>query len=323
MATNYTYNTSAPAIRQESQLVIAPWSAGGNYELTRSTVKAPQATTKGWWDKVIAGAEQESAALTDKLKGIYDSYQGYTKDFEGDIKPIIEALNGDIGKMEKWMEGYQGLLTEIKPTMMGGLQIDPTAAGYRAEYMGNTAAQYGAAEEQLRRQQAQQGINPYANTGQTRDFALQRAAGVAGAANQAYAAWRQDYNQNMQAQQQAMAQYAGLYGKTGDFFGDILNARANVGGFYKGIYDSRLDAQKAMAAGYEGLLGLEQQKWQTGLQGAQQQSMINAQNAQMAAQMQMGLGAAGEWHANPAAATTYGVNSTNMRAPVLNKTFSA
>lgn len=323
MATNYTFNTAAPKVGQESQLVVAPWSAGGNYELTRSVVQAPKAVKTGWWDKVIAGAEKESQVLTTQLKSIYDSYQGYATDFEGDIKPIMDALNGDIGKMEKWMEGYQGLMTEIKPTMMSGMKIDPTAAGYREQFMGATADQFDQAQQEMMRQQAQQGINPYANTGQSRDFALDRAGALAGSANSAYAAWREDYNKNMQAQQAAMAQYAGLYGKTGDFFGDILQARAGIGNMYKGIYDTRLDAQKARAAGYEGLLGLEFQKWQTGLNAAQQQSMINAQNAQMAAQMQMGLGAAGEWHAGPSASATYGINSSNMRAPVLNKTFSA
>lgn len=322
MATNYTYNTNAPSLKQETQTVVAPWQAGGNYELTRTVVNKPRAVTSGWWDDVIAGSEKESAALTDKLKGIYDSFEGYYSEYGGKIEPLLDALNGDIGKMEKWMEGYQGLLTEIKPTMMNGLQIDPTAAGYRAEFMGNTAAQYDAAQQQMQQQQAQQGINPYANTGQSRDFALQRAAGVAGAANQAYATWRQDYNQNMQAQQQAMAQYAGLYGKTGDYFGDILKARGGMADTYRGLYDSRLQAQIAKAQGYEGLLGLETMKWQTGLEGAQQQSMINAQNAQMAAQMQMGLGDKGEWQGTPSARST-GLNSTNMAPPVLNKTFSA
>jgi hypothetical protein len=321
-STNYTYSTKTPSVRTESQTVVAPWSAGGNYELNRQVVDKPTAVTHGWWDDVIAGSEEQSAALTDKLKSIYDGFEGYATEFGGKIEPIMDALNGDIGKMEQWMEGYQGLLTEIKPTMMHGLQIDPTAAGYRAEYMGNVGAQYDQAQEQMNRQMAQQGINPYSNTGATRDMALNRAGAVAGAANQAYANWRQDYNTNMQAQQDAMAKYAGLYGKTGDYFGDILKARSGMADTYRGLYDSRLQAQIAKAQGYEGLLGLEFQKWQTGLQGAQQQSMINQQNAAMASQMQMGLGAAGEWHGTPTAHST-GLNSGNLQAPVLNKTFSA
>jgi hypothetical protein len=322
MATNYTFNTKAPTVSTETQTVVAPWSAGGDYQLSRQVVNAPHAVTTGWWDKVIKGAEKESAALTTKLKGIYDAYEGYFTDFEGNLQPVLDALNGDIGKMEQWMGGYQDLMGEIKPTMMGGLKIDPTAAGYREQFMGATADQYDQAQQEMMRQQAQQGVNPFANTGQSRDFAMDRAGALAGAANSAYAAWREDYNKNMQAQQGAMAKYADLYGKTGDYFGDILQARASVGNLYKGMYDTRLDAQKAKAAGYEGLLGLEFQKWQTGLNAAQQQSMINAQNAQLASQMQMGLGAAGQWGGTPSARST-GLNSTNLAPPVLNKTFSA
>lgn len=320
--TNYTFSTKTPTARVESQTVVAPWAAGGNYELNRTVVDKPTQVKHGWWDDVIAGSEEQSAALTDKLKSIYDGFEGYATEFGGKVEPLLKALGGDIGKMEKWMEGYQDVLTEIKPTMMRGLQIDPTAAGYRSEFMGNVGAQYDQAEDQMRRQMAQQGINPYANTGASRDMALNRAGAVAGAANQAYAAWRQDYNQNMQAQQDAMAKYAGLYGKTGDYFGDILRARAGMADTYRGLYDSRLQAQIAKAQGYEGLLGLEQDKWKTGLAGAQQQSMINQQNAAMASQMQMGLGDQAEWHGTPTAHST-GLNSTNLAPPVLNKTFSA
>jgi hypothetical protein len=89
----------------------------------------------------------------------------------------------------------------------------------------------------------------------------------------------------MQAQQAAQSQYAQLYGKTGDYFGDIMSARAGMGNLYKGIYDTNLQAQMARAQGYEGLLGLEQQKWQTGLAAGQQQSMMDLQKSMFNAQL--------------------------------------
>lgn len=288
----YGFNTggiSTPSI-DYGKVTMDKYSYNGDMPVSRINLSGPGGwggnKQDNWWDKVISGAEQESAALTDKLKSIYDTYEGKFGEYQADMKPILEGLEGDIGKMTDWMAGYEQLLGEIKPTMMGGLQIDPTAAGYRAEYVGNVAAQYDQAEEAMRRQQAAQGINPYANAGASRDMALSRAGAMGGAANEAYAAWRDDYNRNMQAQQQAMSQYAQLYGKTGDYFGDIMQARAGMGGLYKGLYDTQLQAQMAKAQGYEGLLGLEQNKWQTGLSAAQQQSMLDLQknmfNAQLA-----------------------------------------
>jgi hypothetical protein len=288
----YGFNTggiSMPSV-DYGKVTMDKYSYGGDMPLSRVNLTGPGSWNTGkqeptWWEQVITGAEKESSALTDKLKGIYDNYTGSAGDYEANLKPLLEGLEGDIAGLTDWMKGYEDLLAEIKPTMMGGLQIDPTAANYRNQYMGAVGSQYDQAEEQMRRQMSQQGINPYSNTGATRDVALNRAGAMAGAANQAYSDWREDYNKNMQAQQAAQSQYAQLYGKTGDYFGDIMSARAGMGNLYKGIYDTNLQAQMARAQGYEGLLGLEQQKWQTGLAAGQQQSMMDLQKSMFNAQL--------------------------------------
>jgi len=207
-------------------------------------------------DALMEGLDAESTALTDKLKSIYDSYSGGAEKYGENMQPIIDGLEGDLAGLGEWMTGYQGLVEEMRPTFMGATQLDPNANRYREEYMGSVASQADLADQALKRDMASQGINPYENSGATRKMALDRNASLAGASNEAFRDWRTDYNRDIAQEQSANATYADMWSKTGDGYATSIDARTTMGGMYDRMYDSTLDAQKAKAAGYEGLTGL-------------------------------------------------------------------
>jgi len=233
-------------------------------------------------DAMMAGYDEESDMLTEKLTSIYDSYQGNAEKFGEDMQPIIDGLEGDLAGLTEWMGGYSDLLNEIKPNMVGATQLDPTANRYREEYVGNVASQADAADAAARREQASQGINPYENTGSQRESKLNRSAAIASASNQAHRDWRSDYNRDLAQEQNSNAMFADLYGKTGDHYGTSIGARTALAGVNQGMYDTTLQAQQAKAAGYENLYGNNQNSRTEALnlgvqeQNARQQQFNNA-----------------------------------------------
>ncbi|MCB0628064.1 MAG: hypothetical protein KDC43_30075 [Saprospiraceae bacterium] len=247
------------------------------------------------FDSLMRGYDAKTTELTDKLRSIYDSYDGYAAEFGDDIKPIMDAIGGDIDQLKDWMGGYDELLAEMKPGMMNGIDVENSAAGRRAEYMGNVAGQYGAAEDTMRRNMISQGLNPNSNTGATRDFRLQRAGALAGAANQAHTDYREAHNRDMGLQNDSRAQFAGLYSKQADNLNNIMQARGGLAGIHKSIYDTRLDAQKAKAAGYEGLTGLNENRRSEALQLEQANAKQRQANLNARTELQAGLGSAGQW----------------------------
>lgn len=240
-------------------------------------------------EALIEGYDAESRALTNMLKSIYDNYTGIAGEIGDEFTPIFDQIDEDIDNFYGYMDEYQQLLTDIRPDFLSSIIVDPNAARTRNEYMGNVAAQYEAAEDEMRRQATQQGFNPYANRGATRDFNLSRAADLAGAANQAYSDWRGDYNRDIRMQQEADQAYAELFNRQGDQYGDLLNARSGVAALRKGIYDTRLEAERARAAGYEGLAGLVENRRSQALSLGQAQAAANAQAAAQANQMRANM----------------------------------
>ena len=226
-------------------------------------------------DDILEGYDEESKALTGKLKSIYDGYTGSYEEMEGNIRPIMDLIEQDIGKFEEYIGDYEGLVSGMQGDFLDSIIIDPSATRTRGEYMGNVAAQYDQAEATRRRQAIQQGQNPYADRGAQRSFALERAGAMAGAANQAYGDWREAYNRDIQAQQQANEAYAGLFGSQGEMYGDLLRARGGLISAEKGLLDTRLAAEEARARGYEGLTGLVEGRRQQALELGQRQAEAN------------------------------------------------
>ena len=226
-------------------------------------------------DDILAGYDEESEALTNKLRSIYDGYTGSYEEMEGNIRPIMDLIEQDIGKFEEYMGDYEGLVSGMQGDFLDSIIIDPSATRTRGEYMGNVAAQYDAAEAAQRRQAIQQGRNPYANRGAQRSFALNRAGAMAGAANQAYGDWREAYNRDIQAQQAANEAYADLFGRGGEMYSDLLRARSGLISAEKGLLDTRLAAEQARASGYEGLTGLTEGRRQQALELGQRQAEAN------------------------------------------------
>lgn len=285
-----------PGVTTETRNVYNPGGITNRFQTQERKVVTGPGSSVDWGgkssnplDDLLAGYDRESAALTDKLKSIYDSYTGSYEELEGKVQPIMDLIEGDIGKFEDFMGDYEGLVSGMEGDFLNSIIIDPNASRTRAEYMGNVASQYDQAEAAQRRSAIQQGINPYANRGGAREMALQRAGDLAGAANQAYGDWREQYNRDIQRQQAANEAYAGLYARRGDMYGDLLGARSGMLNAQRGLMDTRLAAQQARAQGYEGLLGLEQQKRQQALELGQQQASMKAQAAGQANQLKGSL----------------------------------
>jgi hypothetical protein len=266
-------------------------------------------SSSGGMDKVMAGYDDESQALTEQLQAIYDSYQGYVDNYSDDIKPIMESMDGDIRNIESYIDDYsksldgyndalgqnRADLDEMRSTFMEGIELDPSASHRRAEYMGGVAAQYGAAEDSIKREMAGQGVNYYANAGASRDFKLKRAAGLADASNRAYGDWREQHNQDVMAQQHGMATYAGmnnahagavargvdLKSREGDAWGNVLNARSGMANMHRGVLDARLAAESGRADGVQRLLELnENRRSETlGLEAMKTQNKLTAKTA--------------------------------------------
>jgi hypothetical protein len=223
------------------------------------------------FDKIMAGHDATTQKYVNTLKSIYDNYEQYSKDYEGNVKPIIDALGGDIESMDSYISEFENSLSKNKDAFLNGIAIDPNAARTRAEYTGAVSDQYRTSREKLKRDMASQGLNPYANTGADRELELKRAEAMGMASGKAYSDWRQGYNRDKQAQQAATGTYLGLMGRAGDMRGSILNARAGIGDMYKGVLNSKLAASKERATGYEGLTSLAEARRQEALSLAQQQ----------------------------------------------------
>jgi len=218
----------------------------------------------------MQGHDKTSNDYVNRLKTIYDGYQSYSEEFGKSAKPIMDALSGDIKEMQNYIGDYGKLLGEIRPTMMDGVKVDPSATRTREEYTGNVAAAYGKQREQLNQQMASQGMNPYANKGASRDLALSEAGARTNAANTAYKDWRSQYNQDMATKANLQGQYAGLVGQKAGMYGDIMSARSGLLGANESIMNAKLNAGQAQASGYENLLSLSENRRQEALALAQQ-----------------------------------------------------
>jgi hypothetical protein len=238
-----------------------PGSVGmQSYYLKKDVVQsAPQTEAQKKAEKafnaLMAGHDKTTNAFVNQLKGIYDSYGKYVEEYGKNAKPIIEALGGDIEQMQAGIGDFTKLLAEIKPTLMDGVVVDPTAARTREEYTGNVAAAHGHAREQQKRDMISQGMNPYANTGATRAGHLAEAAGKTDAANTAYSDWRRQYNEDMKAKQQGALGYASLEASKQGMHGNVMQARGMQLGAHGNLLQNQLGATKLKAEGTEGLLG--------------------------------------------------------------------
>lgn len=266
MATNYSqyFNTAAsnanPAgLTQETRYVPGGMGYSGGHQ-TRYTIggqtqTAPVSNMSSEADKsleaAMSGLDGRAAAYEADLKGIYDNFSAGIDQYAGNIDALIGKMDGDIDKLTGYIGDYEGVLSEIKPTMMDGIKVDPNAQHTRAEYMGSVAAQADQADASMRRQMASQGLNPYQNTGANRDMLLGRNLALAGASNQAYRDWHDQYNKDIQAKQAGMAQFAELSQMPADMYGDVVGARAGQIDAYGNLIDHTLDAQQSKAAGYE------------------------------------------------------------------------
>lgn len=245
---------------------------GGGGGLGAALIKNPL-------DEQMAAHDENTKAYTDKLKSIYDGYSQYAKEYGDKAQPIMDALNGDIKGMEGYIGDYGKTLEDIKPTMMYGINVDPSATRTREEYQGNVAAAYGKSREQQAQQMTSQGMNPYANSGASRATNLSEAAGRADAGNKAYKDWRTQYNQDVQAKQAGMANYAGLQAKQGDMQGNVMATRNGLIDAQGKIMAAKMGADQAKATGYEGLGSLEEARRAETL-GLAQQKQANSRTDQ-------------------------------------------
>jgi len=281
------------------------WSSGspstGGYWINKPTksVSNGQQDDKAAsaFDGLMAAHDAVSDGYINKLKGFYDGYAQYAKDFGAQAKGVIGFLNGDIKQMSKYVNDYSGTLSEIKDTMMNGIKLDPNATRTREEYQGNVANAFAKTAEQQNQQMTSQGLNPYANTGASRATNLARTAGMADAGNTAYKDWHTQYNQDVQAKQQGMSAYAGLEAKQGDMQSQLMQGRGLILGGYKSIYDANMGSAQAAASGYEGLLGQENSRRQETLGLAQQQQAKQQHNDDIQQQLEAKLSPYDKWAA--------------------------
>jgi hypothetical protein len=229
------------------------------------------------FDLIMAGLDNQSNQFSEKLKGIYDGYSQYAKDYGAKAQPIMDALSGDISGMEGYIKNYGNTLAEVKDIMLNGIMVDPNATRTREQYQGGVAAAYAKTAEKQKQNMESQGLNPYANTGATRQTDLQRSADMASADNQAYSDWRTQYNKDVAAKGQLAGAYAGLEGKQVDMQGQLMGGRSNLLAGQKSLFDANLGASAATAAGYENLQGIAEQRRQEQLALAQQASAEAAQ----------------------------------------------
>jgi len=279
--------------------------AGGSYvsHQTRNVVSSERSKEEqkafdkrsSEFDSIMRGYDENTAALTDKLRGIYDNYSKNADQFGEDMQPIMDAIGADIGQLQTWMGGYDELLAEMRPDMMSGINVESSPKMRRAEYMGAVGGQYKAAEESMRRRMSSQGLNPYANTGATREFGLERAGAMAGASNKAYSDWHEQRNRDVERQNQGRSDFAGLYSKTGDNLNNVMKARGGLAGMYGDIYNVGLEGEKATAGGYEGLVGLNENRRSEALKLEQANAQQRQSNALTGSNMQANLGVKGEW----------------------------
>jgi hypothetical protein len=191
----------------------------------------------------------------------------------------MDALTGDISGMEGYIKNYGDTLAEVKDTMLNGITVDPNATRTREQYQGGVAAAYAKTAEKQKQDMESQGLNPFANTGATRQTELARTADMANADNQAYSDWRTQYNKDMQAKGQMAGQYATLEGKQADMQGQVMSGRSGLLSGQKSIYDATMGATQAKAAGYENLQSISEQRRQEQLALAQQaQEQANLDN---------------------------------------------
>lgn len=230
------------------------------------------------FEQAMAGHDATSKNLTNTLKSIYDGYAQYAEDYEGQVQPLIDALGGDIEGMEGYIKDYNKLLEDNKDSFLNGIILDPNANRTRAKYTGAVAEQYDNAKDSMRRDMISQGLNPYENKGAARDLELNRARDIGLASGQAYTDWREGYNRDKQAQQQATGQFIGLNAAGMDAQGKIMEARKGLGDFYGNIMSSKIGAGQAKAAGYENLASLEEARRAETL-GLQQQASENQKYA--------------------------------------------
>ncbi len=229
------------------------------------------------FDKMIAGHDETSGRYVEKLKGIYDTYAEMAGDYSEDMQPILDAMGGDIDKMQGAIGDYADVVGGMEDTFMNGIKVDPNAAHYRAEYMGNTANQFGAQEEAIRQRLASQGINPYGMAGANREMGLSKAAAMAGSANKAYRDWRDSHNKDVQAKQAGMATYAGIAQGVPTLYGQAAGVRSGMANTRSGVYDTTLKAAGMKAAGYEGLLDHEENRRAEALSMGQRAADTDAQ----------------------------------------------
>lgn len=269
-------NYQSPFVGKEQRDVYNPGAGAGDTRQTQERlVVGGGGQLSGGKDPlgdILEGYDEESDALMGKLRSIYDGYTGSYNEMEGNIRPIMDMIEQDITKFEDYIGDYEGLVSGMEGDFLDSIVIDPSATRTRGEYMGNVAAQYDQAEAAQRRQAIQQGQNPYDNRGAKRSMALERAGAMAGAANTAHKDWREAYNRDIQSQQQANEAYAGLVGRQGDMRSNLLAARGGLISTEKGLLDSKLTADQARAAGYEGLTGLTENRRQQAIELGQKQA---------------------------------------------------
>jgi hypothetical protein len=201
----------------------------------------------------------------------------------------MEALTGDIEDMQGYIKEYGTTLDEIKPTMMDGINIDPSATRTREEYQGNVMAAFEKQREQQKQQQQSQGMNPYANKGASRAASLGVASAMSDAGNKAYSNWRTQYNQDVQAKQRGQGIYAGLLADKGAMEGQIMQARGGLIDANKSIMDAKIGAGQARAAGVSDLLSLAENRRAEALKLGQQQQENARQDADIQQQLEAKL----------------------------------
>lgn len=264
---------SGPSISSANKDMSA--DSGGNYRGTYqySYVKDAQQDEKAAkaFDDIMRGHDAASQKYINQLTGIYNGYQKYAEEFGDAAKPIMEALSGDIAEMQGYIKDYGNVLDEVRPTMMDGIRVDPSATRTREEYQGNVAANYGKQKEQIAAKLASQGINPYVNKGASRDMALSQAAAMTNAANTAHKDWREGYNRDIGIKAALQGQYAGLIGNKSAMQGQVMQARGGLIDVNKSLMDAKIGAGQAKAAGLSDLLSLQENRRQETLSLAQQQ----------------------------------------------------
>lgn len=272
---------------------------GYNVKIPYQYVKDGQQDKKAAseFDAIMAGHDATSQAYVGKLQSIYDGYGKYAKEFGDAAKPLMDALGGDIEEMQGYITDYGSVLDEVRPTMMDGIRVDPSATRTREEYQGNVAATYGKQKEQLANQMKSQGLNPYANKGASRDLALSQAAAMTGAANTAYKDWREGYNRDIGTKAALQGQYAGLVGQKGALQGQVMQARGGLIDANKSIMDAKISAGQAQAAGTEGLLSLAEARRSEALALGQQQQENQRYQDDMKQQLSAKLTSKDKWAA--------------------------